>query len=171
MVSFDLNAFRSNDIAYAADTLHSMKTSSNGNFFALLTLCLGNSPVNSPHKSQWSGALMFSLICALNKRLSKQSPYHSIWRRFNVSTTFAMIKATQIVGVSNSGQIEAKTKYSSIYTELFDCFVYCMQIVVFWFKFKFDIFPSVHSASKRFFLQIMARCRTRAAILSEPMIF
>ena len=28
------------------------------------------SPVNSPHKGQWHGALMFSLIC--NKRLSKQ---------------------------------------------------------------------------------------------------
>ena len=31
------------------------------------------SPVNSPHKGQWCGALMFSLICALNKWLSKQS--------------------------------------------------------------------------------------------------
>ena len=31
------------------------------------------SPVNSPHKDQWRGALIFSLICALNKRLSKQS--------------------------------------------------------------------------------------------------
>ena len=30
------------------------------------------SPVNSPHKGQWRGAFMFSLIC-LNKRLSKQS--------------------------------------------------------------------------------------------------
>ena len=31
------------------------------------------SPVNSAHKVQWRGALMLSLICALNKRLSKQS--------------------------------------------------------------------------------------------------
>ena len=30
------------------------------------------SPVNSPHKGQWRRALMFSLICALNKRLCKQ---------------------------------------------------------------------------------------------------
>ena len=30
------------------------------------------SPMNPPHKSQWRKALMFSLICALNKRLSKQ---------------------------------------------------------------------------------------------------
>ena len=43
-----------------------MKTPSNGNISALLALCAGNSsvPVNSPHKGQWRGALMFSLICA-----------------------------------------------------------------------------------------------------------
>ena len=40
---------------------HQMETCS-----ALLALCAGNSPVpvNSPHKGQWRGALMFSLICA-----------------------------------------------------------------------------------------------------------
>ena len=31
------------------------------------------SPVNSSHKGQWRGAFDVSLICALNKRLSKQS--------------------------------------------------------------------------------------------------
>ena len=48
------------------------------------------SPVNSPHKGQWRGALMFSGICALNKRLSKQSwgwwfeaPSRSLWRHCN----------------------------------------------------------------------------------------
>ena len=30
------------------------------------------SPVNSPHKGQWRRALMFSMICALNKRLIKK---------------------------------------------------------------------------------------------------
>ena len=35
-------------------------------FSALLAICAGNSPVplNSRHKGQWRGALMFSLICA-----------------------------------------------------------------------------------------------------------
>ena len=32
---------------------------------------INRSSANSPHKGQWRGALMFSLICALNKRLSK----------------------------------------------------------------------------------------------------
>ena len=46
-------------------SLYLMMTSSNGTFSALLALCAGNSPVNSPHKGQWRGAFMFSLICAL----------------------------------------------------------------------------------------------------------
>ena len=35
-------------------------------FSALLVICAGNSPapVNFPHKGQWRGALMFSLIWA-----------------------------------------------------------------------------------------------------------
>ena len=39
---------------------HQMET-----FSALLDICAGNSPVpvDSPHKGQWRGALMFSLIC------------------------------------------------------------------------------------------------------------
>ena len=47
--------------------------------------------VNYPHKGQWCGSLMFSLICALNKRLSKQSwgwwfetPSRPLWRHCNV---------------------------------------------------------------------------------------
>ena len=43
-----------------------------------------------PRKGQWRGALMFSLICALNKRLSKQSwgwwfktPSRPLWRHCN----------------------------------------------------------------------------------------
>ena len=41
-------------------------TSSNGNIFALLALCVGihRSPLTSPHKGQWRVALMFSLVCA-----------------------------------------------------------------------------------------------------------
>ena len=32
-------------------------------FYALQAICAGNSPVNFPHKGQWRGDLMFSLIC------------------------------------------------------------------------------------------------------------
>ena len=62
-------------------------------FSALLTLCVGNSPVTGefpapPYKGQWRGALMLSLICALNERFSKQvwgwwfeTPSRPLWRR------------------------------------------------------------------------------------------
>ena len=47
-------------ISYHTWWRHQMET-----FSASLALCAGNSPVpvNSPHKGQWSGALVFSLIC------------------------------------------------------------------------------------------------------------
>ena len=41
-----------------------MMTSSNGNIFRVIGHLFGNSPVNSPPKGQWLGALMFSLLCA-----------------------------------------------------------------------------------------------------------
>ena len=41
-----------------------MMTSSNGNIFGVTGHLCGEFPVNSPHKGQWRGALMFSLICA-----------------------------------------------------------------------------------------------------------
>ena len=41
-------------------SIHPMMTSSNGNIFRVTGPL---SPVNSPHKGQWRGALLFSLIC------------------------------------------------------------------------------------------------------------
>ena len=46
-------------IAHLISTWY-MMTSSNGNIFCVTAIW---SPVNSPHKGQWRGALMFSLIC------------------------------------------------------------------------------------------------------------
>ena len=63
-------------------------------FSELLALCAGN----SPHKSQWCRALMFSLICTLNKRWSKQSwgwwfemPSCWLWRHCNDLTLLTNI--------------------------------------------------------------------------------
>ena len=53
-------ALISHCVGYFTWWRHQMET-----FSALLALCAGNSPVpvNSPHKGQWRGALMFTLIC------------------------------------------------------------------------------------------------------------
>ena len=46
-------------------------------------------PVNSPHKGQWCGASVFSLICAWingwvnNRELVIETPSHSLWRHCN----------------------------------------------------------------------------------------
>ena len=53
-----------------------MMTSSNGDIFRIADPLCGEFTGHRwipPHKGQWRGALMFSLIYALNKRLSKQS--------------------------------------------------------------------------------------------------
>ena len=52
-----------------------MMTSSNGHFphYWPFVRRLRRSPVNSPHKGQWCGALMFFFYLRLNKRSSKQS--------------------------------------------------------------------------------------------------
>ena len=48
------------------DIYMTMETSSNGNMFCVAGSMRGihRSPVNSPQKGQWRGALMFPLICA-----------------------------------------------------------------------------------------------------------
>ena len=55
----------------AVDEFHqSMMTSSNGNIFRVtgpFVRGIHRSPVNYPHKGQWSGALRFSFICAWTK--------------------------------------------------------------------------------------------------------
>ena len=73
--------------------ISAMRTSSNGNIFritGLFVMGIHRSPVNSPHKGQWRRALMLSLICALNRRLYKQSwdwlfetPSCTLWRQCN----------------------------------------------------------------------------------------
>ena len=61
-------------------------------FSTLLSLCAGNSPatVNSLHRGQWRGNLMFFFDLRWNKRLSKQpwgwwfkTPSWSLWRQCN----------------------------------------------------------------------------------------
>ena len=65
------------------------------------------SPVNSPHKGQWRGALMFSFFFYLNKRLGKQSwgwwfetLSRSLWRHCNDKDVKAWYEMKMYVSVS-----------------------------------------------------------------------
>ena len=78
---------------YASTALEIWRRHQMETFSALLALCARKSPVTgekSPHKGQWRGALMLSLICTLNKRLIKQlwgwrfdTSSCSLWRHCN----------------------------------------------------------------------------------------
>ena len=73
------------------------------------------SPVNSPLKGQWRRALLFPLICACIKRLSKESwgwwfetPTCSLWRHRNTifgSRSHHLVSATPCLGELIIGQI------------------------------------------------------------------
>ena len=51
-------------------------------FSSLLAICVGNSPapVNSLHKGQWRGALMFSLICVWINGWVNNGEAGDLWR-------------------------------------------------------------------------------------------
>ena len=77
-------------------------------YVVYMETCKWQSPVNFPHKGQCRGASMFSLICALNKRLSKQSlgwlfetPSRSLWRHCNV---YAGLSSPAVVRDPPSGR-------------------------------------------------------------------
>ena len=59
-------------------------------FSALLALFVQGSnrrPVNFPHEGQWRGALIFSLICALDKPLNQQSK-----RRWSETPSYSLLR-------------------------------------------------------------------------------
>ena len=87
-------------------------TLSNGNIFRVTGPLSGNhrSPVNSPHKGQWRGALMFSLVCAwindwVNKREAGDLRRHRA--HYDVTVMFsyllmARINSLQVAGINSS---------------------------------------------------------------------
>ena len=91
-------------------------------FSALLALCAGNSPVTGEFPSQRPVTQSFdvSLICVLNKRLSKQSrgwwletPSRSLWRQCNALLDPYLKKCgwgASILGVSTLWRRHRATK-------------------------------------------------------------
>ena len=92
---------------------------------ALLALCVGISPVpvNSPHKGQWRGALMFSLICAwindwVNNREAGDLKRHrghndvsvmNMWGTVHKGVTFCNKKLNNCFRVINKDMIRSMT--------------------------------------------------------------
>ena len=80
-------------------------------FSALLAICAGNSrsPVKSPHKGQWRGTLMFSLICVW------KNVWVNTWdagdlRRHRTHYDVTVMSIEKCVG---SSAVEATVKFQS----------------------------------------------------------
>ena len=72
-------------------------------FSAQLALCAGNSPVpvNSPHKGQWRGSLMFSLICGwVNNREAGDLRRHRGHYNVNVIIRMPAMRNPCVSGIS-----------------------------------------------------------------------
>ena len=92
-----------------------MMMSSNGNISALLALCEANTPLTAvyPHKGQWRGALMFSLMCAWTNGWANSSnaggwvetPRRPLWRRCNengcVDVMVTLLLARYVIAVTD----------------------------------------------------------------------
>ena len=97
--------------------------------FAAVTL---RSPVNSPHKGQWHGALMFSLICAringwVNNREADDLRRHQAH--------------CDVIVMGFYLTHWRRDKMTAIFQTAFSIAFSWVTIVVFWWKFHWTLFP------------------------------
>ena len=82
--------------------LHQMET-----FYVLLALCAGNSPVTDefPHKDQWRGVLVFSLIRAsINGWVNNRGAGDKRWHRAHYDVTVMSLLTSTISKVDGEGK-------------------------------------------------------------------
>ena len=109
-------------------TFTHMMTSSNGNFFALLAIWAGNSPVTGEFPSQRPVTRSFDVFLnlRLNKRLNKQSwgwwfetPLCSLWRHCNDWRQYAASARTCfVIDIEPKIKLET-TKFKTLLTFYF----------------------------------------------------
>ena len=132
------------------------------------------SQVNSPHKGQWRGTLMFSLICALIKPFSKQSwgwwfatPSRSLWRHCNNHVLEMKppdaytIRLLTLWGPDKIVVI-SKTTFSNTFS--------WMKIYEFRLRFHWSLFLRVQLIIFQYWFRKKAWCRPGDKPLSEPMM-
>ena len=100
------------------------------------------SPVNSPHKSQWRGALMFSLICAringwVNTRKGGDLRRHRAHYDVNVMGT----RDLQMAGHLTTLRPRGNGRHFA--GDIFESSFLCMKICLFLFKFHKSFFPKI----------------------------
>ena len=168
---------------------HQMET-----FSALLAICAGNSPVpvNSPHKGQWRGALMFSLIFVGLKGWINNREAGDLRRyRVHYNVTVMMFQLLASSGYWNSrywlvlrinGSLSTWNKisiflYSSPHgqnvrhftDDIFKC-IFLNENIRISIEISLKFVPKVPIDNIPALVQIMAWRRTGDKPLSEPML-
>ena len=79
-------------------------------------------PVNSPHKGQWRGALVFSMICAwingwVNNRgagdLRHHRPHYDVTLMFGNQLVCVMVCRIEVIAQNNADSLSMKLKFES----------------------------------------------------------
>ena len=114
------------------------------------------SPVNSPHKGQWRGALMFSFICVwiigwVNNRETGDM------RRYRAHCDVSVMTGLDLLGLNKITENSPAT-----FPNAFSL----MKKLIFWLKFHWSLFLWVRMT----LVQVMAWHRTGHKPLSEPMM-
>ena len=112
------------------------------------------SPVNSPHKGQWRGVLMFSLICArmngwVNNHEAGDLRRHRAHYNVTVLTDWGLDKMVDILW----------SRFSNTISLINDCVLIQMLL---------KLAPRVSADSKPELVRIMAWCRAGDKPLHEP---
>ena len=90
------------------------------------------SPVNSPHKGQWHGALMFSLICArINGGVNNREAGDLRRHQAHCDVIVMGFYLTHW----------RRDKMTAIFQTAFSIAFSWVKIVVFWWKFHWNLFP------------------------------
>ena len=124
---------------------HQMET-----FSTLLAICAGNSPVPGefPHKGQWRGALMFSLICTRINGLNNGEG--GDLRRYR-----AHYDATVMPWLLMTWWHRGRVRMAAISQTTFSNAPSLMKMYVFRFKFHRNLFPRVALHNRPSLVQIM----------------
>ena len=118
-----------------------MMTSSKGNISALLAMCARNSPVSSPHKGQWRGALMFSLICAwINRWVNDREAGYL--KRYRVYYEATVLKTLSYIGVFKILTFWGRDKNAAISQTFLNAFSLIQMYEFRWF-FHWSLFLRV----------------------------
>ena len=107
-------------------------------------------PVDSPHKGQWRGALMFSLMCAWTNRWVNNRDASDLRRHRAHCNVIAMMRNAH--HCISTWIIEARTKWSTFYRHRFKL-MFWEKIPIFFIKISFRVLLGAEQTTNNYMNQ------------------